>query len=402
MTEENVGKFQAPMSVPIYGEERTFATARDVLEFAKAEESFWSFLGSDVDSSPFGRAAQEIKTNRANALSNARKAIDGQLNPSDENTQIRSPLERAHQHLPPASTPLARYIKLLHDKHPDTAFTTLAWMQAAPKPPHKIGIDSNNVTGAIAISRFNLGLVPGVSVASREALEATQVEWNRFTDGAKARQAEHENQSTSLRDETARFRGDLQTQFDDAMAEHKKAIEDIEDRFRKKMSLREPVAYWATKATEHIRALWALVLVGVALGVAAGFVLWSLVPDWLLPVAPGANQGASGTSPSPSTPIPSYFGIAFLVGVAAMLLWPVRVVIKLALGQLHLANDAREREMMIKTFLSMNDQSDNAMKDGERAFALAAVFRPASDGFVKDDASPLLYQEMLKSIQKTG
>jgi hypothetical protein len=52
----------------------------------------------------------------------------------------------------------------------------------------------------------------------------------------------------------------------------------------------------------------------------------------------------------------------------------------------HLAVDSEERATMVKTYLALTEK--NAADEKERALVLASLFRPTSDGIVKDDAAP--------------
>ena len=78
--------------------------------------------------------------------------------------------------------------------------------------------------------------------------------------------------------------------------------------------------------------------------------------------------------------------MTLLAAFFTCLLWYVRMQMKLFLSERHLALDARERTAFAQTyigFLAEKDSSDEAA--GQRAAVYAALFRPSTDGIVKDE-----------------
>lgn len=74
----------------------------------------------------------------------------------------------------------------------------------------------------------------------------------------------------------------------------------------------------------------------------------------------------------------------FLSGTAAV--WITRILTRLYLSEHHLAIDAEFRSTMAETFLALIEEG--AIENKQMEQVLAALFRPASDGLVKDDAAP--------------
>jgi Family of unknown function (DUF6161) len=61
-------------------------------------------------------------------------------------------------------------------------------------------------------------------------------------------------------------------------------------------------------------------------------------------------------------------------------------LLRIFLSTRHLTTDAEERRTMITTFLALTRKS--AVKDDDRKFILAALFRPGADGIVNDESAP--------------
>jgi hypothetical protein len=65
----------------------------------------------------------------------------------------------------------------------------------------------------------------------------------------------------------------------------------------------------------------------------------------------------------------------------------LRIIVRLFLSQVHLAADAAERMTMVQTYLSLKE-GGSTFKDDDLRLILGALFRPTSDGIVKDDGLP--------------
>jgi Family of unknown function (DUF6161) len=83
-----------------------------------------------------------------------------------------------------------------------------------------------------------------------------------------------------------------------------------------------------------------------------------------------------------------------VIGVTASLLlltttcffWYIRFMLKLYLSEHHLGIDADERAIMAETYLAF--KNDGSVDEKDRALILTPLFRPSSDGIVKEDSSP--------------
>ena len=145
------------------------------------------------------------------------------------------------------------------------------------------------------------------------------------------------------------------------------------------MQLRGPVEYWTKKAGEHRRRakdyrsllLWFGGIAGIGLLLGLGHLGQYVV-------------GLAGSRDQP----PALFVILGAIGVVgtAMVFWAARVIVRLFMSEHHLAIDSDERATMVMTYLALTETKDADEKD--RAIVLAALFRPTSDGIVKDDAAP--------------
>lgn len=160
------------------------------------------------------------------------------------------------------------------------------------------------------------------------------------------------------------------------------SITDTEERFKELMRLKAPVDYWATKAAEHRASVGSYR--GWIIKLTAAF-----VPLLAAVYAGGWVALDAFTTRHASAAVAMTLYVAGFVGaVTAIMLWFIRIVVRLYMSQHHLMADAEERASFLRTYLSLTESGK--VSEAERALVLASVFRPVPDGIVKDDGAPAL------------
>ncbi|MFV8580998.1 DUF6161 domain-containing protein [Ralstonia pseudosolanacearum] len=185
-------------------------------------------------------------------------------------------------------------------------------------------------------------------------------------------------------EEFAAFLENNQKSHDDALAAHQEGMTNLEAVFREKMSLRAPVEYWEERSKHHkerttVSGWWAfgaMAVLTVFIGVVAAWVLHNLSPEGK----------------------PEVWRVSVLVLVGVLGVWATRLLVRIFLSHIHLATDAAERVVMVKTYLSLLE-SGKLFSDEDRKLILQALFRPASDGIVKDEGLP---HPALEALTKLG
>jgi len=162
-----------------------------------------------------------------------------------------------------------------------------------------------------------------------------------------------------------------------ALKQHNTKMTVLQETFRKDMALRAPVSYW-----EGQRRLHSAKSKDVGCGVVGAMVVLLAVIFFLV------KWAFEGVTPGAALPT---WETVILGLVGGMGFWAVRLIVRIYLSHRHLANDAAERVTMVKTYLSLHEDG-KVPSDDDRKLVLVALFRSASDGFVKDDAviNPLL------------
>lgn len=100
---------------------------------------------------------------------------------------------------------------------------------------------------------------------------------------------------------------------------------------------------------------------------------------------------------SVQNPKSEYLRIGIVIMIATFVVWFVRILVRILLSHLHLGTDANERVTMIQTYLALLREG-NSLQENEKQLILAALFRPSTDGIVKDDGAPPSIPEAISRL----
>jgi hypothetical protein len=165
-----------------------------------------------------------------------------------------------------------------------------------------------------------------------------------------------------------------------------KELQNVKDTYDAFMQIKAPLTYWKEKRSEHSKGkFW----MSLASGISAvlGWIVLTWVASKLLPEAHPANQ------------IP-WRQIGLFLLASTFVLWIIRLCVKLMLSHIHLEADAREREVMISTFLALIQHQEGleALKKQDISLVIAPIFRPSTSGVISDDGSPSSLGDFLKTL----
>lgn len=379
----------------------------EVNTWIQQEVSFWSWLNG---SRAGGNHDQGIKQ-ALNQLNQAQNSANQAQQHKDSNpqhyqnqlTQIRSQLEEVfvRQRLPHSSTPQAKRIEDYRKGAGDHPASFFASVFVPPQQGHHFQPQELvGWRGLIEglVERYGLTSAPakGRKQASEQSFEQLRVKAEALLgEKTTAYDALHRDYS-ALADSIKTAADQQKTDFDAAQAkrdgdfeklvnEHKQEMENLRKTFREEIALRAPATYWEDKRKEHDRLskiTGAISFAGIA--GAAGGLGW-LIHDLLRSATPGAA--------------PEAWRVAMLVLIGLFAVWGVRLVVRMFLSHLHLATDAAERVVMARTYLSLLEGDRLASKE-DRQLILQALFRPTSDGIVKDEGIPPSALEFLTRQSK--
>ncbi len=169
--------------------------------------------------------------------------------------------------------------------------------------------------------------------------------------------------------------------------------------------LEDAAALWKAKRKDHTVICTALFSVFVALVAGAIWTGGVYVEDILLFIK--ASNGAAPPSPAkPGDTLGQFSLVAvtlsrvLLISLpVGMILWILRAVLRVALLNLSLREDAAQRSVMIQTYVNLVS-AGSAQDETDRGLILSAIFRPLPDEHNAEVAPPNLADLMKSKASK--
>lgn len=203
------------------------------------------------------------------------------------------------------------------------------------------------------------------------------------------------------------FVADQSTEHGNKLAEWDGKYEAARKAILERTQIKKPVALWAALAKKHevayrIRAGLAL-FVGIG-GLAAAFLITKLsyrFAEDLFTDALAENRVIATGALRATWLHELIFTASASLLYLTIYLWITRILVRMMLSEHHLAVDARSREAMADTYLGLIAEN-SSVNENDRAIILASLFRPVTDGLVKDDALPLISPAAIISGKLVG
>lgn len=150
----------------------------------------------------------------------------------------------------------------------------------------------------------------------------------------------------------------------------------IKASYDQKLALHAPVRYWRAKALHH----------GISARKLARYAVWATVPALLLLFAVAFSLLVLPILIRPDWK-PEFINLFAVVLIGSTVVWLMRELIKQWSSHIHLRNDAQFRVVLMRTYLSLL-RSEKGIGKEEHAALVASLYRPASDGVVKEEGFP--------------
>jgi hypothetical protein len=198
-----------------------------------------------------------------------------------------------------------------------------------------------------------------------------------------------ETEVAAAKNRGTKFDQFVTAQGQELSAQRQKGKEDLDkltETYDQFMKLKAPVAYWRAKHKHHLKARNWFAALTVGIGGVAFLWLWSYVET-------NFHTGAKDQ-------IPWREIVGFIV-LSSIVFWVVRILVRLLLSAIHLAEDASERAVMAETYMALvrgDESKAKYLDEKDRALVLAPLFRPSATGIVTDDAAPAQLAELLTKI----
>jgi hypothetical protein len=162
--------------------------------------------------------------------------------------------------------------------------------------------------------------------------------------------------------------------FNAKLEQHSEKLAQLEDTFKKNSALRASVQYFNARAKSHSFKAGVFTFLALLVGV---FTVWGAVEIARTVFTDKDNK----------TIQPTNVQIALAIICGFLLLWLLRLLVRVLLSNLHLATDLRNRATLVQAYLSLILEG-GALQDSDRSQIIALVFRPVGDGLVRDDGAP--------------
>lgn len=374
------------------------ASLDELESWVRTESSFWNWL-KGAKAGDYARVFQKYLEPLTQSVRHAgdakRHANTNQAAVDASVIQCRRSIEIAfNEHSTPhSSTQQAKRLQAMSQQSP----TAAAGYLYALLPEHH-GILFENVPNIESWGGFFQGLNErfgmtgdGQLRAQREAFADLSAKMERLTGEKAAAYDELERCFNALTRGIGEAEANHKTDFEhlvatsekaykDALADHAGQMEALRETFREKMTLRSPVEYWRDRATRHRdRAENLLKATFGSIGGLAVVVGFGTFLVFRTSVDPGK---------------PEAWKLAILGFVGVLGVWAVRLIVRMFLSDRHLSIDAEERVTMVQTYLALMEDK-KVPTDEDRKLILQPLFRPASDGIVKDEGPPHPALELL-------
>lgn len=394
---------------PANGGVRAFKSEEDLATFADQQMTDWlNHTGdaSQLDRKTFGAVAGAWQ----NYAATVRSGVEGRAEGFRQKT---ASLLMVHGGL--AGTALMTVREQLG---PEAAWSVVTYLQTPADQQVATHLAKSKVEAIIRYAAIVGGLT---SEGARDA----RASFRRMTAAFAQDVAEHRTQLEAKISEAdarlADFQERAEQEFELFRSAHRERLaeadeaataragqwEELLDQFTNQLKIEAPVKLWDDRAGEHKDAAkiyrrwaWGIGAVGLSLTylVALGALQFA---HWLF--ADALATGVAITTPGQLRPTWQYeflFVASSTLLYLTLYLWVMRMVVRMFMTEHHLYIDASARARMAHTYLALN--KDGAAQDADRAIVLAALFRPPSDGIVKDDALPMVSPASILSGQLAG
>lgn len=379
-------------------------TVQELTLWIEKEMSFWMWMqnlsASGNHKASLDRASQPLRQAQGFAQEVERYALQNdKITVNQRVADIRRLLNETfiENKWPHSTTPIAKTAESLRIEEPLTAIAYLYVMVPASQGYQFDARDVASWRGFLlgVSQRFNISDRGEVEIESqRQAFDELRANSDQFL-GEKKKIIEHLHREfaqiaakildaeTSQKTEFHSMVDASQVKHEQALTKHESEMEALRKTFREAMTLRAPVEYWKAKATAHTNKSnsWMKWTFGsmTVLAMVIGLLAW-----WVFSTLTDGK--------------PDAWKVAVLVLVGVLGVWAVRLVVRMFLSHLHLATDAEERVTMVQTYLALLE-GDKMPSDEDRKLVLAPLFRPATDGLVKDEGLPHPMLELFTRTQ---
>jgi hypothetical protein len=260
------------------------------------------------------------------------------------------------------------------------------------------GVTNNSTTqrdGAFSAYLFDIGLEPNFESEKEQYqsfyLEIIQQKDELFKELSDVRE-ENKKLNKTIQKQNVDWEKTFNTQkegaakkFDDEYDRHKSEMNASEIFYEKKLAVKNAVTYWSTKAKSHKKNSFIFGSIAGILMITSIIAIFNF-GKYIIGLDLKDTTGIGRKILTESGALQLWVYGFFIISMT-LIIWFIRLVVKVFLSNLHLLSDANERETMILTYLAF-EREENTLKDTDRDLILPSIFRVSANGFIKDDSTP--------------
>ena len=345
---------------------KTFKTKDELLNFLSDQKSFWqtffsgaqhpintfnSHIGSQID-----RMVQNANAINETNDSQSQNSLNYISNLFAETTIIYS------------ESKSAKFVQQVAQKDQNFARYLVGYFT---KQLYSYTNDPTAFRAIFEGMKFDSGITSNID-AEKEALGSLKSEWDDNLTALKSAFEAANGQVVQTQDTLTTYYTNLQTQFDEFKTTKENEFKSVIETYDQKLALQAPVEYWKN------RSMWSYRIAG-GLGVLFFIAIWIILANF----EPIAKDVAAGLTNK------DYYPLIQFASITVVAIWMLRIIVKIFYSKLHLAEEAKEKEMFIKTYLSMLRESNGIKDESDRHLILQSIFAPSKNGIIQDDGLPI-------------
>ncbi len=344
---------------------KTFNSKEDLIEFLTLEQQSWREYFSAQNQNPVATIRNDLNTQYGEALRFANQITD--------ETTFEAKVEQIskkyqNKQLLRFDGKRAKYVFMLGEEDEKLQYYMVGYFT------NKLYNQSNDPMAFKAIFeglKYEDGITSNID-SEKASLESLKDEWDEKLSTIETNFTSTNDNVNSVKSEIDQYFIEKKVEFDTFKSERAEEFDAIIKTYDDKLALQAPVNYWNSKSTGNY---W----IAGGLGVIFFLAIWIILVNFE-PLAKDVAQGIIDKN---------YYPMIQFTSLAVITIWLLRIIVKIFYSKLHLAEEAREKEMFIKTYLSMLRETEGIKDESDRHLILQSIFAPSKNGLIKDDTVPL-------------
>ncbi len=177
-------------------------------------------------------------------------------------------------------------------------------------------------------------------------------------------------------------------------------FENAKEAVLKNIELKQATTYWEEQAEKYDKKYKFYFKTNIGIGVALiiiTFLLINFTGLFITNISDSADKKITETI-SQIAHSASFFNYIIFIMFTTIMVWMMKILVKIMLSNYHLAVDANERVIMINTYLVLLEDG-KGFEENDRKVILDNIFRQTNHGIIKDETS-VTVADIVSSFKK--